>query len=187
MLSQNEVARVVHRKKSLSAKRCMRSSEEAFMLQTVIEKAPTIDLLSDSWTPRRQEMNTYLSKSILIVEDDPGIREIIEDILQEETIHQVFLAQDGKTALNMLQTTTPALFLLDYRLPDINGIELMNRIRRIKEYEQTPVVLMSASLCWENISGHHLTYLRKPFDLDRLLQVVEEALTVQDQQAVGYN
>jgi DNA-binding NtrC family response regulator len=157
------------------------------MLQTVLEKAPTMELLSDSWTPRQQEINISLPKSILIVEDDPGIREILEDILQEETIHQIFIAQDGQTALNMLQTTTPALFLLDYRLPDINGIELINRIRSLKEYEQTPVVLMSASLCWENISGHNLTYLRKPFDLDRLLQVVEEALTIQDQQAVGYN
>jgi DNA-binding NtrC family response regulator len=156
------------------------------MLQTVLERASTIDLLNDSWTPRQQEMNTSLPKSILIVEDDPGIRETLEDILRDETVHQIFLAQDGKTALNMLQTTTPALFLLDYRLPDINGLELIDRIRRIKEYEHTPVVLMSASLCWENISGHHLTYLRKPFDLDRLLQVVEEALTTQDQQAMAY-
>jgi DNA-binding NtrC family response regulator len=156
------------------------------MLQTVLEKAPIRDLLNDSWTPGQQEMNTSLPKSILIIEDDPGIRETLEDILRDETVHQIFLAPDGKSGLTMLQTTAPALFLVDYRLPDINGLELIDRIRRIKEYEHTPVVLMSASLCWENISGHHLTYLRKPFDLDRLLQVVEEALTTQDQQAIAY-
>ena len=80
------------------------------MLQAVLEKAPTIEQLSDSWTPIRQEMNISLPKSILIVEDDTGIREILEDILQEETIHQIFIAQDGQTALNMLQTARPAHF-----------------------------------------------------------------------------
>jgi CheY-like chemotaxis protein len=150
------------------------------MLQTVLERTPTIDQMNDPWTPRPKEMYASTAKSILIVEDDSGIRDTLEEILQEETIHQIFLAQDGETALKMLQTAMPDLFLLDYRLPDINGLELLDHIRRIKGYEQTPVVLMSASLFRENIAGQHLRYLRKPFDLDRLLQMVEEALIVED-------
>jgi CheY-like chemotaxis protein len=62
----------------------------------------------------------------------------------------------------------------------MHGVELLDHIRRIKEYEQTPVVLMSASLLREDITGHHLRYIRKPFDLDRLLELVEETLTTQD-------
>jgi DNA-binding NtrC family response regulator len=150
------------------------------MLQTVLERVPTIDQINDLWAPRQKEISASIAKNILIVEDDTGIREILEEILQEETIHQIFLAQDGESCLKMLQTATPSLFLLDYRLPDINGLELLDHIRRIKGYEQTPVVLMSASLSRENITRDHLRYLRKPFDLDKLLQMVEEGLTEND-------
>ncbi|HEY4037169.1 MAG TPA: response regulator [Ktedonobacteraceae bacterium] len=150
------------------------------MLHTVLERTPTIDRMNDPWTPWPKEINASTAKSILVIEDDAGIRDTLGEILQEETIHQIFLAQDGETALKMLQTATPDLFLLDYRLPDINGLELLDHIRRIKGYEQTPVVLMSASLSRENITRPHLRYLRKPFDLDRLLQMVEEALAVED-------
>jgi CheY-like chemotaxis protein len=146
------------------------------MLQTLLERAPAIDQMNDSWTPRQQAMSASTAKSILIIEDDDGIRDILGEILTEETVHQVFLAQDGENCLNMLQTAAPDLFLVDYRLPDINGLELIDRIRRIKGYEQTPMVLMSASLSRENITGQHLRYLRKPFDLDKFLQMVEEAL-----------
>lgn len=148
------------------------------MPQTLLERAPVIDQMNDMWMPQLQEMSASTAKSILVIEDDDGIREILGEVLNEETIHQVFLAQDGEAALNMLQTATPDLFLVDYRLPDTNGLELIERIRKIKGYEQTPMVLMSASLSRENISGQNLRYLRKPFDLDKLLALVEEVLEV---------
>jgi len=148
------------------------------MPQTLLERAPVIDQMNDMWMPQLQEISASTAKSILVIEDDDGIREILGEVLNEETIHQVFLAQDGEAALNMLQTATPDLFLVDYRLPDTNGLELIERIRKIKGYEQTPMVLMSASLSRENISGQHLRYLRKPFDLDKLLALVEEVLEV---------
>lgn len=150
--------------------------EEAFMPQTLLEKAPAVHQMNDSWIPRQQEMSASIAKNILIIEDDDGIREILGEILTEETIHQVFLAQDGESGLNILQDATPDLFLVDYRLPDINGLELIDRIRRIKGYEQTPMVLMSASLSRENVTGPHLRYFRKPFDLDKLLEMIDEIL-----------
>lgn len=148
------------------------------MLQTLLERAPIVGQMHDSWITQQQEMRASVAKSILIIEDDNGIRDILGEILTEETIHQVFLAQDGESCLNMLPIAAPDLLLVDYRLPDINGLELIDRIRKIKGYEQTPMVLMSASLSREKVTGPCLRYLRKPFDLDKLLQIVEEALTV---------
>jgi DNA-binding response OmpR family regulator len=146
------------------------------MSQILLERVPAVDQMNDSWTPQPQEMSASTAKSILIIEDDHGIRDILGEILAEETIHQVFLAQDGESGLKMIQTARPDLLLVDYRLPDINGLELIDRIRRIKGYEQTPIMLMSASLSRENIpTGQHLKYLRKPFDLDKLLEMVEDA------------
>jgi CheY-like chemotaxis protein len=149
------------------------------MPQTLLERAPVIDQMNDAWMPRQREMSASTVKSILVIEDDDGIREILGEVLNEETTHQVYLAQDGEAALNMLQTAVPDLLLVDYRLPDTNGLELIGRIRKIKRYEETPMVLMSASLSQENISGQHLRYLRKPFDLDKLLELVEEVLEVE--------
>jgi DNA-binding NtrC family response regulator len=156
------------------------------MPQTLLERIPILDQMGDAWILQQKEFNASTAKSILVVEDDAGIRDTLGEILQEETIHQIFLAQDGESCLKMLQTATPDLFLLDYRLPDTNGLELLDCIRRIKGYEQTPVMLMSASLSRENITRDHLRYLRKPFDLDRLLQMVEEALIPQDQETKLY-
>jgi len=156
------------------------------MPQTLLERTSILDQMGDAWILQQKEFDASTAKSILVVEDDAGIRDTLGEILQEETIHQIFLAQDGESCLKMLQTATPDLFLLDYRLPDTNGLELLDRIRRIKGYEQTPVVLMSASLSRENITRDHLRYLRKPFDLDRLLQMVEEALIPQDQETKLY-
>lgn len=150
------------------------------------EKTPMLGLMGDAWIPQLKEFNASTAKSILVVEDDAGIRETLREILQEETIHQIFLAQDGESCLKTLQTAKPDLLLLDYRLPDTNGLELLDRIRRIKGYEQIPVVLMSANLTRENITRDHLRYLRKPFDLDELLQMVEEALMIEDQAASIY-
>ncbi len=146
------------------------------MPQTLLERVPTLDQMNDSWIPQQQEMSALIAKSILVIEDDDGIRDILGEILTEETIHRIFLAQDGESGLNMVQTAAPDLILVDYRLPDINGLELIDRIRRIKGYEQTPMVLMSASLSRENVAGPYLKYLRKPFDLDKLIQMVEEIL-----------
>ncbi len=73
---------------------------------------------------------------------------------------------------------TPQLFLLDYCLPGMNGLELVERLRRMQGYEQTPILLMSAALPQGNIAKQHLRCLQKPFDLDKLLQLVGELLAV---------
>ena len=92
------------------------------MPQTLLERTPILDQMGNAWILQK-EFDASTAKSILVVEDDAGIRDTLGEILQEETIHQVFLAQDGESCLKMLQTATPDLFLLDYRLPDTNGLD----------------------------------------------------------------
>ena len=151
------------------------------MSQTLLERAPVIKM-KDPWSPPQLDSHADVAKSILIVEDDPCIRDTLGEVFEEETIHQVFLAEDGETALEILQTAKPKAFLLDYKLPGMNGLELVERIRCMQGYEQTPVFLMSASLFQEDLTKYQLQYIRKPFDLDQLLQVIEEALVTQDQE-----
>lgn len=150
------------------------------MSQTLLERAPVIKM-NDPWSPLQLGGDADIAKSILIVEDDPGIRDTLGEIFEEETIHQVLLAEDGEAALEILQTVQPKVFLLDYKLPGMNGLELVERIRSMQGYERTPVFLMSASMFQEDLTKYQLQYIRKPFELDQLLQLVEEALVAQDQ------
>lgn len=117
-----------------------------------------------------------LNKSILIVEDDIAIRDTLKAVIEEEAMCQTLFAPDAETALSLLQTITPDLFLLDYRLPRMNGVELIDRIRAIKACEHTPIILMSAGHFWTR-DPRDVRYLPKPFDLDQFLRVINECLS----------
>ncbi len=134
--------------------------------------------MKDSWCPSQLGSEIEIAKGILIVEDDPGIRDTLRVVFEEEIMCDVLFAEDGEEALKILQTARPQLFLLDYKLPGMSGLELARCIRSMKGYEQTPVLLMSASILREDLTQYQLKYLRKPFELDLLLQMVEDALAV---------
>jgi CheY-like chemotaxis protein len=113
------------------------------------------------------------AKTILIVDDDPDTREIILDYLQAETPYQVFAAPDGFTALKIVQTVVPHLFLLDYHLgSSMTGLQLVRHLRSMKEHEQTPILLMSAQMPKEANEQPGVRTLHKPFELDDLAQLL---------------
>lgn len=119
----------------------------------------------------------WTGKRILIVEDDTVLGNILLEALQEETSCSVFLATSGEMALNMLQTVMPALFMLDYQLPGMNGLELAAQLRSLEGGERVPIILTSAALPQGNTTIYPLTTLQKPFELDILLELVAELLT----------
>ena len=116
-----------------------------------------------------------LNKSILIVEDDVAIRDVLKAVITSETAHQVFIASSSEIALSMLEleTVAPNLFLVDYMLPGMNGVEFIEKIRQ-NGYRKTPVVIITACLFWQDVTDVQI--LHKPFDLDVFLQVIEECL-----------
>lgn len=116
------------------------------------------------------------SKRILIVEDDPILGDLLLEALQEgayEALHVL----SGETAQSILQTdAAPALVLLDYHLPGMNGLELTDWLRSREESGYIPVILMSANVPPEASGKQYLSTLRKPFELETLLQAVAELL-----------
>jgi CheY-like chemotaxis protein len=71
----------------------------------------------------------------------------------------------------------PHLFLLDYHLPDINGLALYDRLHALPTIESTPAILFSAGSVPENeVQKRHLLFIQKPFDLDELIGTVERTL-----------
>lgn len=120
------------------------------------------------------------SKRLLIVEDDPVLGDLLLEALQEEEAYEAFHIPSGEIAQTILQTDAPALVLLDYHLPGINGLELADWPRSRKEREHIPLLLMSADVPREVSGNKHLSMLRKPFELKTLLQLVAELLDSTD-------
>ncbi|TMD41231.1 MAG: response regulator [Chloroflexi bacterium] len=116
-------------------------------------------------------------KTILVVEDDENIGELIVEAFIQETPYQAMLATDGKQALKIVQNVKPNVLLVDNNLPDMKGIELYDRIQVEKELENVPVLLMSANVPVQEVKKRNLFCLNKPFELNDLLQTIENLLT----------
>ena len=122
---------------------------------------------------------TGVNKTILVVEDDPAIREVLICAFEDAQHYHyhVMLATDGFEALKLLEGVRPALCLLDYNLPGMNGIQLYDRIHDRQGLEQVRALLMSANLPEEEMEKRHIEGIHKPFDLDVLIEDVERILT----------
>lgn len=122
------------------------------------------------------ETKQIAPKTILIVEDDPSIGEMFIQFLSDESIYTALLAADGAGALEVVKGTRPDLFLLDYHLPNMTGLELYDRLHAIKELELVPAILITAGVLQYDIRGRHIVGMSKPVDLNKLLDIIAELL-----------
>lgn len=109
------------------------------------------------------------SNIILLVEDEPDVRDAIEEALLAQGC-QVVCAVDGDTALEWLSGgQRPSLVLLDFIMPRMNGWAFLERMRADPALDDVPVVSISAlAVVHPSLSA----VLRKPFDLPSLLRTV---------------
>ncbi len=114
-------------------------------------------------------------KTVFIVEDDEAIGELLVQAIEQETSYQAVLASDGFQALKMLRTVKPDLLILDYGLPEMNGLEFYDTIHAAKALEHLPVLIVSAETVriQKEIKARQLSQLQKPFELTSLLQAIE--------------
>lgn len=122
-------------------------------------------------------------KKVLIVDDEATVRESLQMILGR--IYNVAVAEDGEQALELLhqqadenEDELPELILLDVMMPGIDGIELLKQIRT--QYRSIQVVMLSASKAVKTVVQAMkigaVEYFNKPFDVDELLEFVEQTL-----------
>ncbi|MBU3558040.1 response regulator [Polynucleobacter sp. Nonnen-W13] len=116
--------------------------------------------------------------SILVVDDEMGIRELLNEILTDEG-HTVYAAESAMQARTIREQMRPDLVLLDIWMPDVDGISLL------KEWSKTgqltmPVVMMSGhatiDTAVEATRIGALNFLEKPIALQKLLKTVSKAL-----------
>jgi len=119
--------------------------------------------------------------TILTVEDDETIGDLLVRLMEQETPYKALHVTDAVQALEAVTSIKPSLFILDYQLPGINGLELADQLHSIKELETVPTLMVSAnSPAREAMQQRHITFLKKPFDLHDLLTTVERLLSKQE-------
>lgn len=118
-------------------------------------------------------------RTVLVIDDDESLRRVVEFNLQEEG-YRVLTAADGQTGLDRLQSTRVDLVLSDVRMPEMDGIELLARIKAMQP--DLPVVLLTAhgtiDSAVEAMKLGAFDYLTKPFARDQLKATVAKALDV---------
>jgi signal transduction histidine kinase/CheY-like chemotaxis protein len=118
------------------------------------------------------------SQSILVVDDDPHIRELLRQEFQEAG-HVVRLAKDGREALNSVREERPGLVVLDVMMPEMNGFDVAAVLKNDPETMDIPIIMLS--IVEDKERGHRLgidRYLTKPVDTELLFREVD-ALMVQ--------
>jgi len=120
--------------------------------------------------------------TILVVDDEPGIIAMLSGLLKDEG-YAVVTADSGRETLNQIKRTRVDLVMLDLRLPDLDGLEVLKRIR--SDDATLPVIMMSAHgtipTAVEATKLGAYDFIEKPFEsaVERLLLVVEHALNEQ--------
>ena len=114
---------------------------------------------------------------VLILEDNELLLETLEDFLENEGF-EIDLAKDGEEALRLIYNNSYNLYLLDIKVPLVNGIELLKELR---EYgDETPAIFITSSTDKESITNGYKVgcdeYIKKPFDLDELLMRIKAVL-----------
>jgi DNA-binding response OmpR family regulator len=115
-------------------------------------------------------------KTVLVVEDDEDIGELIVQAIDLETPFRALLVTDGFQALKKVNNLKPNLLLLDYGLPDTNGIKLYDTLHAISGLEHVPAIMISANLPAQEVKKRKLLSLKKPFELDELLHIIGKVI-----------
>ncbi len=120
-----------------------------------------------------------VAKKVLVVEDSKDISGLLGEVLEDEG-YQVFYAEDGNEALAQAFAAQPQLILMDLSLPDLDGWEVVRRLRAVTEFRATPIIAVTAHASTSDrnraISIGCTDYISKPFDIDMMLKRVAELL-----------
>ncbi len=120
-------------------------------------------------------------RKILLVDDEPHVLELLSVALEGEG-YTILLANNGKEALSQLKKEEPQVVLLDIRMPDLDGVEVLRHIKEINK--ASSVIMMTAYGAMDTvvkaIQLGAYDYLTKPLDLEKVKVLIRRALEAQE-------
>jgi CheY-like chemotaxis protein len=143
--------------------------------------------------------------TIVVVEDDPTVAELVRAVLNDVPGWGAVVAYDARSALTLLEHVRPDVMVVDVNLPGMSGIEMLAQLRQTPGWHEPPVVVMSANVPQERVeqalgksgksgaggrlghvghagSGSYVQFLPKPFDIDELIDSVALAIECRRQE-----
>lgn len=118
-------------------------------------------------------LNKSYCQSIMVIEDDEDIRNVMVDVLVEEG-YLTQCAENGQEALDTLRKLPkPCLVFLDLMMPIMNGREFLDEVMKDSYLAPVPVVIVSAIADTADVTGA-VGFLKKPIDLDMILDVASK-------------
>ena len=114
-------------------------------------------------------------KKVLIVDDEETLTwSMAKSLLKDKDKYEVIIANNGREALNLLKNNEVDLVISDIRMPDINGLDLLVRVK--KEYPHTKVIIMTAygssDVQKEANRRGSLFYIEKPFEISDIRKII---------------
>jgi two-component system, OmpR family, alkaline phosphatase synthesis response regulator PhoP len=111
-------------------------------------------------------------RTIMVVDDNPDIITIVKTILEGKG-YSVLSASSGQELLNLLNNQKPDLIILDIMMPEMDGLEVLGRLKGVTETASIPVILLTAKVQYEDVLGGYKLgadyYITKPFTSTQLV------------------
>lgn len=121
-------------------------------------------------------MNNLPKKNILIVDDELGVRESLQLILEDD--YNLFIATNGYEAVEIYKNSDIDIVLLDIRMPGMDGMQTLAELEKIDPIVEVVMVTATATIdiAIETIKNGALNYITKPFEIDDLMVLVKRAI-----------
>ncbi len=117
-----------------------------------------------------------MTSKVLVVEDDPSVRGLLDTLLSSEG-YDVVTASDGLAGLVTAASTSPGLILLDLMMPDLGGVRVLEELREDPRLAGTPVLVVTGKVeevpAMRDLLGDQNVFV-KPFAVAELLSRVDE-------------
>jgi DNA-binding response OmpR family regulator len=126
--------------------------------------------------PSQQKGDPMVPNRVLVVEDDAGVRGLLQTILEDEGF-EIVLAADGEEGLQLARTVDPAVVLIDVMMPGLGGPEVIRRLRRPDGTLPFAVLVLTGAVESIEPLRYELgpdSILEKPFDIIKLADRVKE-------------
>ncbi|TVQ48547.1 MAG: DNA-binding response regulator [Gloeocapsa sp. DLM2.Bin57] len=124
-------------------------------------------------------------KKLLLVDDEPGVRESVKAYLEDNPEFQVTVASNATQAWELLQQDIPDLIISDVMMPQVDGYKFLAQLREDTRFVSLPVVFLTAKgMTSDRIQGYQAgcdAYLSKPFDPEELEAIVKNLLERREQ------